>query len=527
MSTRGAKLIEKARRERDQRAAAFNKGRSANKPRTPGAVVLQPPMDSLDLSEVPPWEDVAARQGLVTDDSLSNALVGEVVALYDRNLMSEPWRQVYAVRDEDDFFVLYSKTGLIIDEETTPKGRQAVTDLVSEFAQDGFYYKPPTPRPTPEARRLVHEGRRSGGRESGVRESGVRENVSQQIEEEAFERDRLSESESGDDDVSEKQLSRPSSPAAEIDASGEASTAPQQDVQVDDPVDNASEGEEEGAAADGTQESGGEHNEGARQDEAQPDRPILVGSRVRIERADGDSRSSVHGLVASRGFATILVATDLGEWETHPLSTVGTRIVADETEPANSTGVVGLAYGHTNKTVTGMLMGRADETALGGKVGAYCAHIAKTEDPPAGSGPNPRNGVGLDPNKRAANHTFRLGDVLQQLAKPCEPSESVFAAVVRVLYSRRAQQQSRRLLILVELDSQKKFTATPDCPPVFFPASWLHWSRLESELSVPIEDIQRIETVSAPRACIRAFTQLVSHGCVACERNTKSRRRRT
>lgn len=220
----------------------------------------------------------------------------------------------------------------------------------------------------------------------------------------------------------------------------------------------------------------------------------------------------MRGMVASKGLTTILVATDGGEWETHAQSTLGVRIVADDTAPPNSTGVVGLAYDHTNANVTGMLMGSADETALGGKVGAYYAHIAKPED--ASAGRDVRRRDNRDLNKRSANQTFRLGDVVRQLSNPCEPS--AIAAVVRVLYSRRAQQQSRRLLILVELDSDMKFTVEPDCLPVFFPASWLNWSRLDDESSLSIHDIQRMQTVGAPGACIRAFTQLVfSHACVA------------
>lgn len=153
-------MVESAQRQRQHRAATFGRQRSSTptatpKSTTPGNVPLRPPIDSLDIFDVPPWSDVSHRQGAVTNQTLTDALVGEVIALYDRNLMSEPWRKVYAIRDEDDSFVLYSATGLIIDAETTPKGRQSVADLVSEFAVEGFYYKPPTPRPTPTARRSV------------------------------------------------------------------------------------------------------------------------------------------------------------------------------------------------------------------------------------------------------------------------------------------------------------------------------------------------------------------------------------
>lgn len=124
----------------------------------------------------------------------------------------------------------------------------------------------------------------------------------------------------------------------------------------------------ESAGTAGTAGTGGEGDHDALR--------MSVGMRVRIER-DG---KVVRGMIASKGVVTMLVATDAGEWETQPLSEVGVRVFFMEESSADEhTGVVGFAYDHTNTRVVGMLLGNPDETALGGKMGAYCSHIPKPE----------------------------------------------------------------------------------------------------------------------------------------------------
>lgn len=169
------------------------------------------------------------------------------------------------------------------------------------------------------------------------------------------------------------------------------------------------------------------------------------------------------------------------------ISDLGTRIVAEAVDACVTTGVVALAYDHTNTQVTGMLLGATEELLLGGKVPAFYSHIARLPDE-RDSRLRGREG------NRTLNHSFSLGDFVQQLGTP---TNGAFAAVVRVLYSRRASVQARRMLILVELDSECNINFEDSDRAIFFPASWSNWAPVSNHATLTYEDMQMLNGVRA------------------------------
>lgn len=145
MSSRGNSLVENVRRQREERAADFGKRRRGDvvedRP-ADGFVVLEPAVGR--LKQLPPWDQLALEQPTLTENLLRTSTAGMVFAMQDRNLMSEPWRRIFAVRHGADF-VLYSALGQIIDEPSdgVHRGRHSVEALVEEFSADGFYYRGP------------------------------------------------------------------------------------------------------------------------------------------------------------------------------------------------------------------------------------------------------------------------------------------------------------------------------------------------------------------------------------------------
>lgn len=116
-------------------------------------IALQHPVAG--VVHVPSWESLAREQADIDEKVLEDARDGTVFALHDRNLLSMPWRQVFAVRDGEHFWVLDNK-GYAIDEphDGVHKGRQLVETLVQEFNSDGhFFYKPGRVRRSPNPNR--------------------------------------------------------------------------------------------------------------------------------------------------------------------------------------------------------------------------------------------------------------------------------------------------------------------------------------------------------------------------------------
>lgn len=107
------------------------------------------------VSAVPSWDVLARSQQPLSEEVLKSATAGQFFALEDRNIMSEAWRPVFVVHDgESDSFVVFDRRGYLIEEpsEGLKDGRQSVKDLVEEYSDAGFYYRPPKLRPSPSKR---------------------------------------------------------------------------------------------------------------------------------------------------------------------------------------------------------------------------------------------------------------------------------------------------------------------------------------------------------------------------------------
>lgn len=130
----------------------------ARRPPSAGAsaaatVRLSPPAG--DVTRVPAWEVLAREQGEIDEERLENSKPGDVFALDDKNVLSMPWRHVFAVRDADQFAVYDIEGRLIVEaSDGLPGGRQSVDELVSEFHVNGYYYRPGRVRNTPRSERL-------------------------------------------------------------------------------------------------------------------------------------------------------------------------------------------------------------------------------------------------------------------------------------------------------------------------------------------------------------------------------------
>lgn len=103
-----------------------------------------------------PWDFLARTQPPITKEVLSSATPGQAFALEDKNVMSEPWRKIIIVRDSaSESFAVFDQQGRLIVEpqDGLKNGRQSVSELLEEFAEEGYYYRPPTLRSSPSMRR--------------------------------------------------------------------------------------------------------------------------------------------------------------------------------------------------------------------------------------------------------------------------------------------------------------------------------------------------------------------------------------
>lgn len=105
------------------------------------------------VSAVPSWEALASSQDAPTSHLLAQSRPGQVFALEDRNVESQPWRRVYVVREfEVEAFSVFDVHGFLIVEphDGLIDGQQMVGELVSDF-NNSFYRaakvrRPPTRR---------------------------------------------------------------------------------------------------------------------------------------------------------------------------------------------------------------------------------------------------------------------------------------------------------------------------------------------------------------------------------------------
>lgn len=135
-------------------------------------VQLVPPVAG--ISRVSAWEQLAREQPSVDSQALLNAATGAVFALDDRNVMSMPWRHVYAVR-HGEHFVFFDEHGLLVDEPSAGLvgGRQSVEEFLEEFSADGmFYYRPGKVRQPPALHRC-HEVARTAATVAFAEEGGL------------------------------------------------------------------------------------------------------------------------------------------------------------------------------------------------------------------------------------------------------------------------------------------------------------------------------------------------------------------
>lgn len=488
-------MLASARRERDARAANFG-SRTNEKEDAPlvvaGPVVLTPSCVA-GVAQLPSWEDLMLQQPTIRPDLLRSAKHGSYFALQDRNSMAENWRDIFIVRDADEY-VLFDVEGRLIDEasQLVPAGRQSVDLLLEEFTSELKYYR------APEKVRLS-PGRQPGNRSHSLIESP--QDVEVQVSPPAVQTSCTANvdstaniGESGDKgdaqqggeagasstDVERPEHVEPAPSAAPTDDQNDVSEkhAASRDgvshADAEESSESCSEAEADGKDA---TETRGDVNGCS----------VCVGMRVRMRQESGGD--VVHGgMVAHQGLASLLVATDEGTWITVPLSAWGNTVTADESPICEDVSVVGFAYDNRNAHVTGMLLGGSDDGGvLRGKMDAYCAHIARPLDDML------TRLRERDACARPEAQTFCLGDRVRQLGHPNSPS--VYAAVVRVLYSRRGRKQARRLLILIELDGMMQLTFSSSNPPSFFPASWSNWTRVENESNLSINDIDKLDQV--------------------------------
>lgn len=104
------------------------------------------------IKSLPDWEALAREQPTVNVAALQSAGKGEFFALEDRNLITAPWRRIFAVFDGHSFVVFDQQGNLIVEPlDGLVAGRQVKEVLVQEFAEDeeGFYYRAPVLRRTP------------------------------------------------------------------------------------------------------------------------------------------------------------------------------------------------------------------------------------------------------------------------------------------------------------------------------------------------------------------------------------------
>lgn len=502
MMSRGTKLIEKARKERTERATSFGQGGSAATVESDCTFVqLQRKIGR--VSQLPPWDKMAVDQEAVTTDKLRKSKTGDAFALEDRNVMSDPWRKVFVVRDGNDFH-LFSTAGELIDEPQVGgvlEGRQSVATLLEEFSEEGFYYRPPDTQLIARARR--HTQREARGNQPPLDVEAAE--GGRFISDDQFEVDHLSSSssESEHEDPPTRSTANtdlriepprptddgPSDGVMDTEAASDqaaAASATPANSRPEDQSESEDDGDPERTGCGDEVESANAQSSAADNEGVDPPCILSVGTRVSIHKDDGTRGG---GMVANRGFASILVATDEGCWQSIPLSDVGTKLVAEALEETeDDTGVAALAFNHANTQVTGMLLGRCDEMVMGGKLRAFYSHIARPSDD---------RDTRLRPGRAAANHackhSFSLGDFVKQLGHPNEPLG--FGVVVRVLYSRRGKAQARRMLVLTEVFADLKLTISKDDPPVFFPASWMNWSRVENKSSLSYAEIPLLNEV--------------------------------
>lgn len=484
-------MLESAMRERVARASNFG-ARASNGSRqesvVAGPVALTPSVAG--VAQLPTWEELMLKQPPITADLLRHAPHGSYFALQDRNSMAENWRDVFIVRDADEY-VLFDEKGVLIDEasQMVPGGRQSVELLLEEYTSELKYYR------APEKTRL------SPARQHGHREHNVENNDDVQVQVSQSNvctaHSDSSASNSGDE-ASDVSAHHDTEPGVQL----SDGVQPQQPSRSDrsDAHDDALRGEQSSGEPDSIDDAVDADGSISRADHTEDREPeteerpevnrtyVSVGTRVSMREVDVEDGAVKWkgGMLAHQGLASLLVASDAGTWKTFPTASWGEEIRAEETPPADNTGVVAFAYDNANVHVTGMLMGSSEDGVVCGKMHAYCAHIARPLDETL------TRLRGRDANARPGAQTFCLGDHVQKVNDPNSPT---FAAVVRVLYSRRGVAQARRLLVLVELDRHLKLMCNSSKPPLFFPGSWLNWTRLESESTLSVEDIQYLDKV--------------------------------
>lgn len=110
-----------------------------------------------------------------------------------------------------------------------------------------------------------------------------------------------------------------------------------------------------------------------------------------------------------------------------------------------------------------------------------------------------------DPKARFINQSFAFGDIVVPVSADgkVEEGSQIAAAVVRVLYARRAgNQQARRLLILCEVTTEGSSFTLPDSK-AFFPASWPNWTcKLKAGSDQEHETLTKLNMRALEKVCV-------------------------
>lgn len=249
----------------------------------------------------------------------------------------------------------------------------------------------------------------------------------------------------------------------EDDHDGEDDDNEDDDNEDDDSEDDDDEqAEKEPAALEPPQATGVGERSGGESSVNTNDQTRTVSIEMRVRLTPPSVPKATGGMVAYVGALAHEVGTDSGEWVSLSKDDFSQCASAEITPPKGSI-VAALTFDCANKQVTGMLFAEAEEKVMNGIMNAYLAHIRK----PVERDERLRERT----STRYAVQSFAIGDILQQLNR----SPPAVATVARVLYSRRATQQARRLLILLELHPEEKY-ALP-AKKIFFPGSWANWTR--------------------------------------------------
>lgn len=482
------------------------------------------------VSKVEEWVLLARTQPAIDEQELKNAKAGDYFALEDRNFIAMPWRRVYVVCNGDEF-VIFDQQGQLIaetnDDGKADNGRHPIGEVVNEFSQEGFWYRPPKWRPSPDERRSQKSARSSVEQRTprnAERSHPVSVNLTDRINAAApVDVEPIAAAHTSDVDATHLEaLQAPALPApsstvevcnpsalcislvpysaddgdsSDDGLSGESSSSSSSDENDVDP--------EGGEREDSVCNDSGAHAEDEQAERVSNSISSSVGAgledaslKARIKEIGGwvgervsmsiDGKEHI-GMLAEVNAFSLMLAVDDGTWLHFPAREAAHRLSKCLTA-APRTGVVGLVHDRPRQ-VAGMLCGgpRHPEVVMGGQAPAFAAFVAREAERGQPHDLRTHDGIHINP-------TFMLGDIVSQINLPENVVEAGAqqAAVVRVVYkARKGNSQARKLLILREMLSNSQID-TPTHPPELFPASWTNWRKVSTLSAAQISELETV-----------------------------------